>query len=372
MDRAELEVWARTHKAWEQIPDEPDRWYGRFQLYLELGSRRTLLAAIRREHELEHKQTSLTTGKWYHYARVWRWRERATEWDTRQRELLALSERNARLTLRHRRIDRFEDYLDSICEALDVADIANVNKEQARAWLPQLRVFFRDLMVAERQEFEHSDDGDGLPAELTITADDLSAAQRLLDAQPPIAGAKDWLPLVTPQAKIEGPMENRTLLVCVGAEEGLMLDLAVLRAVRTATGLEFQRVLNTTKRKLADQLRRARNFGRPYELLHIALHASAAGIEFADGMADGNWLSERLAGVRVMLLASCECDTIGDWLGVVPYVVTLSEEISHEDASALTQAFWHNIGLRQEPGAALNAALAHCPPAVSEYVVRHW
>ena len=71
-------------------------------------------------------------------------------------------------------------------------------------------------------------------------------------------------------------------------------------------------------------------------------------------------------------LASCRGDSIGDWLGVVPHVITLSEDITHEDAAVLTQHFWHNIGLNLDPGAALDEALTHCPPAVSEYVVRHW
>ena len=41
--------------------------------------------------------------------------------------------------------------------------------------------------------------------------------------------------------------------------------------------------------------------------------------------------------VIIMLLASCRGDGVGDWLGVVPHVITLSEEISHEDAAVLTQ-----------------------------------
>lgn len=109
--------------------------------------------------------------------------------------------------------------------------------------------------------------------------------------------------------------------------------------------------------------------GHPIEYLHIAAHASAAGLELADGLVDGNWLSERLEGVRVLLLASCESDGIGDWLGVVPCVITLSEDIPNEDAAALAQHFWHGIGLGKEPGEALDEALAYCPPAVEEYVV---
>jgi hypothetical protein len=53
-------------------------------------------------------------------------------------------------------------------------------------------------------------------------------------------------------------------------------------------------------------------------------------------------------------------------------VITLGEEIEDADAAVLTQHFWHNIGLGLETGAALEEALGHCPPVVSEYVVKHW
>jgi hypothetical protein len=165
---------------------------------------------------------------------------------------------------------------------------------------------------------------------------------------------------------------NRTVLVCTGPDSELLLDLAALRAVRAATGLRFQRLLNATRSKLSESLRRQRSLGHPVEYMHMSLHATAEGLELADGVVDGNWLSERLAGVRVLLLASCESDSIGDWLGVVPYVITLAECIAHEDAAALTQHFWHGIGLGKEPGEALDEALTRCPPAVGEYVVRHW
>ena len=112
--------------------------------------------------------------------------------------------------------------------------------------------------------------------------------------------------------------------------------------------------------------------GRPVELVHMAVHASPEGVHFADGVVDGDWLSERLLGVRVLLLAGCEGDTVGDWLGVVPYVITLAEEITHENAATLTQHFWGAIGHGMEPDEALEDALVHCPPVVSEYVVRHW
>ena len=94
----------------------------------------------------------------YHFvARKWYWRKRANAWDVHQRELLALSERNTRLALRDRRLERMEDYLEAICEVLDTANMTAADEQQARAWLPQMRVFLRDLLVAERQEFERGD-----------------------------------------------------------------------------------------------------------------------------------------------------------------------------------------------------------------------
>ena len=359
-------------KPWDQMEGEPDKWYARFQIYLELGVTRTVRAASTAAGRQARGVPLPMGGVWSDNSRRWRWRERAHAWDVFQRDLLALSERNSRLALHSRRVERMEDYLDAICEVLDTANITAADEQLAREWLPQMRAFLRDLLVAERQEFERGDYERNDPDScLVITADDLRAAQRALEAKPDVPqGATLAQPVAVPTA--EQYPAGRTLLVCIGPDSALMLDLAALRAVRSATGLKFMRILDATQSKFDAALRRERSLGRPIELLHLALHASPEGVEFADGVADGNWLSERLFGVRIMLLASCRGDSIGDWLGVVPHVVTLSEDISHEDAAVLTQHFWHNIGLNIAPGAALDEALTHCPPAVSEYVVRHW
>jgi hypothetical protein len=142
--------------------------------------------------------------------------------------------------------------------------------------------------------------------------------------------------------------------------------------VRAATGLQFSRIVDLTRSKFAALLRRERSSGHPIKLLHMAAHASAAGVQFADGFVDGNWLSQRLDGVQVLLVAACDSTNIGDWLGVVPYVVTIDAALGSPDAAVLAQHFWHNIALDLEPGEALDEALTHCPPAVSDHVVRHW
>ena len=140
MARAQQQV---PRELWDQLPGEPDKWYGRFQIYLDLGVTRTLTAAARCGSDPKPGQSGLT-GRWSYYFNRYHWRERARAWDMRQRELLALSERNTRVALRIRRIERMEDYLDEVCEVLDSAHMTDVDEKQARAWLPQMRVFLRD------------------------------------------------------------------------------------------------------------------------------------------------------------------------------------------------------------------------------------
>ena len=338
-------------KLWEQWPHEPELWYGRFKVYLALGPVRSVRATKRALVADGGKQPTGSSGRWAEIAKMWYWRDRANAWDVRQRDLLALSERNMRLALRGRRIELIEDHLEIICDVLDTANLTRVDEEQARAWLPQMRVFLRDLLVAERQEFEHGDYERDDPANnLIITADDLRAAQRAYDAQA-APGEKERpeaarIPRSPAQTRGDLLAAGRTLLVCTGLDGDWILDQAALRAVRAATGLKSMRVLGAARSKFALSLRRERSLGRPVELLHVALQAAPAGIYFADGLADGSWLSQQLSGVRILLLAAWEGDGSGDWLQAVPHVITLRAGIAPADAAVLTQRFWHNIGLR--------------------------
>ncbi|MFN8470405.1 MAG: hypothetical protein U0X20_32930, partial [Caldilineaceae bacterium] len=260
---------AGERKPWDQMEGEPARWYSRFQVYLELGVARTLTAAATAAGLQARGSPLARNREWSTYARRWRWRERAHAWDVHQRELLALSERNTRLALHSRRVERMEDYLDAVCEVLDAANMTAADEQLAREWLPQMRVFLRDLLVAERQEFERGDYERNDPeSSLVITADDLRAAQRALESG---AGARPAADLAAPApaASFDRYVGGRTLLVCVGPDSALMLDLAVLRTVRSATGLNFRRLLDATRPKFAATLRRERGLGRPVELLHL-------------------------------------------------------------------------------------------------------
>ena len=113
------------------------------------------------------------------------------------------------------------------------------------------------------------------------------------------------------------------LLVCTGNDHQAVLDIETLRELRAATGLQFQRVLSATRRKLADALELERKLHRPTQLLQVTLPASAEGITFVDQVADGAWLRKRLDGVQVLVLSDYRGEEQGEWLRVVPHAVLL-------------------------------------------------
>ena len=164
--------------------------------------------------------------------------------------------------------------------------------------------------------------------------------------------------------------EYRSLLICVGPDAKLQIDLTSLRKVKTQTGLNFSRVLNVNFSNLKDTLSRARKSERPVRYLHLAVHASAEGLQFSDGVVTGQQLSEVLQDILVMVIAGCESTEIGDLVGVVPVVVTMRESIGHKDAADFTEVFWIEIGKGVNPEDAFYNTLERVP-AVAEFAEIH-
>lgn len=160
----------------------------------------------------------------------------------------------------------------------------------------------------------------------------------------------------------------KTLLAVIGDDPNLKIDLAALREVERESELRVSRVYPVTKAKLKSMLDRHRVSGRPVEYVHMSVHASPEGLVFQGELVDAQWLSDNLKSVKVLLINGCESDQVGDWIGVVPTVVTMREAISHEDAAQFAKLFWLNIASGMLAEDAYYAARERSPQPVAEFV----
>jgi hypothetical protein len=166
---------------WERQPGEPARWYARFTIYLELGIHRTLQRAYRIVGLVEERPGKQPGAAWYQMARKWQWRARAAAWDAAERERLRGIEQERRFDAREVRLKMIDELLAGVYFVLLSADLPEMKIEEARARLPTLRLFFRDLLAAQRAELGlpalADDDDAGIDS---FTADEYSVAQRAI------------------------------------------------------------------------------------------------------------------------------------------------------------------------------------------------
>lgn len=166
----------------------------------------------------------------------------------------------------------------------------------------------------------------------------------------------------------QSPVSQLTLLAVIGDDPLLQVDLTALRTVQQRTGLRFIRLIPSTRAGLERILERYRKQGQPMAFIHFAVHSGPEGLVFSDGLADGVWLSQNLAGVQVVAIAGCNSDIVADLLGVVPAVVAMREEIENNDARIFTEVFWMAIGNGRTADQAFEIALKRIPPNVSEFI----
>lgn len=170
------------------------------------------------------------------------------------------------------------------------------------------------------------------------------------------------------QARGGGLPSERRLLVGIGSDKALQVDLASLRQVQARTDLRFSRVMPATFDALRRTLQRYRSAGMPIQYVHLSVHASPQGVMLADGVVDGLKLSEILAGVDVLVIAGCSSDAVGDLLGAARHVISMREAIAHDDARVFTEIFWTAIGEGLKPQEAFNRVLDRAPASVAEFV----
>lgn len=165
---------------------------------------------------------------------------------------------------------------------------------------------------------------------------------------------------------------QRVLIVVIGSHEtGMALDLASIRAVKTDTGLDIQTVSDVTPdnlKRVLDAARRRNN----HIYVHLSVKADKEGYLIGNAIVDVAWLSSILEDVIVLLVAGADSNYVGEFLGVVPYVVTMRGDIAHRDAALFTRAFWTEIGKGIGPSMSLKRALERSPITIRDNVVAHW
>ncbi len=421
--------------AWDYNEDEPILWWNCFLYYCTLGPGRSVararavVEAQQRFAQEVHAATlarALSNGgdpplhslsQWQRMARRYRWQARARAWDTWLAQR-ARTPSDLSLLLEQRRNDIvLRQMLSRAAHIFAAANLETLDMQQARKLLPLAQRMIREFLQAQRELIrleresgafadqprdagDGPDDGahawqgpmldavrqlqqlaeaglmpSGKPGEPTVSAliAALEAAQRAGQSAAPVPAAAP-APAHVPAGESHTPGEvaGKQLLVVTGNNSRLGMDLAMVRGAARETGLNYHHIANATRADLETSLRRARSLGRPITWVHLACHASHAGVLFADGLGDGAWLSSVLMGVEVLLIAGCNGDRVGDWLAVIPYVITLSDAISHDDAATLTRHFWEELARKETPTAALAKAMARCPQVLWESVVAHW
>lgn len=165
---------------------------------------------------------------------------------------------------------------------------------------------------------------------------------------------------------------QRILMVMIGSEDaGLSLDLASIRAVRTETGLQIKEISSHNPGFLKRELDEAKQRG-DHIYLHLAVKADKEGYQMGNQIVDVSWLSSILDGVLVLVVAGTDSDYVGEFLGVVPYVVTMSGSIAHREAAVFSRSFWLEIGKGIGPTLALKRALSRSPQSIRDQIVCHW
>lgn len=165
---------------------------------------------------------------------------------------------------------------------------------------------------------------------------------------------------------------DKVLYVVVGStDSGLSLDLANLRAVETETGLDVQEIKNPTPESIERKLSVVR--GEKSQIyLHLAVKADKEGYQIGSKIVDATWLSSILDGVLVLVVAGTDSSYVGEFLGVVPYVITMRGGVSNRDSAIFSKAFWTEIGRGIGPTLALKRSLARSPESIRESIVSHW
>ena len=137
------------------------------------------------------------------------------------------------------------------------------------------------------------------------------------------------------------------------------------------TGIEVKELVGPTPGVLKRELERVR--GRKVQIyVHMAIFSDKEGYQLGGQIVDVNWLSTILQDVLVLLVAGADSSYVGEFLGVVPYVVTVEGGVPTRELSSFSRLFWSEIARGIGPGRALKRALDKSAPEVKDKIVKYW
>ncbi len=158
------------------------------------------------------------------------------------------------------------------------------------------------------------------------------------------------------------------LVLAVGTDKMLQVDVAKLRGIRK---LQLSVLHNATKADVESILEERRSVGRPVKLMHIAAHSGPEGVAFSDGLADGVWLSKNFKDLEILVIAGCKGHRVASLLTVVPFVVSMRDEIDNNDAGVFSYHFWFAVADGQAAEDAFYYALERSNSVVNEMAEFH-
>jgi hypothetical protein len=152
-----------SKRPWDQLPDEPDMWFDRFDRFRLMGSSRSLNAIYNEERaKVGDPPLSSVPPSYREYAQKFRWRERATAYDEALRseaQLMADSKREAARSMRSTTIDA----LTALFMRL-LAEVSKVEKDPKKALTPRdmQHLAYAASLVMKESRLEYGD-----PTEIT-------------------------------------------------------------------------------------------------------------------------------------------------------------------------------------------------------------
>ena len=159
------------------MPHEPDLWYDRFQIFMNLGvGTRTIANTFRiAKQEDPERLTGQTPGHtWSEKAKEFQWIERARAWDEERRREFREKEKEFATDRQLSRLQMIAKLEADAFAALVTANLGDLDQDQARANLPQLRLLLVSLLGLDQAEFGGKA-VDGEQASADVVGDEVKA-----------------------------------------------------------------------------------------------------------------------------------------------------------------------------------------------------